>query len=62
MTRLMPLLILGIPVMDILQVVPVRIKKKLPLPRTVSGVSGGMESDLGVDSEGDPRPNDNPCP
>lgn len=29
---LMPLLILGIPVMDILQVVPVRIKKKLPLP------------------------------
>lgn len=32
MTTLMPLLILGIPVMDILQVVPVRIKKKLPLP------------------------------
>ncbi|MEM1152965.1 MAG: MraY family glycosyltransferase [Pseudomonadota bacterium] len=31
-TTLMPLLILGIPVMDILQVVPVRIKKKLPLP------------------------------
>jgi len=31
-TTLLPLLILGIPVMDILQVVPVRIKKKLPLP------------------------------
>jgi len=31
-TTLMPLLILGIPVMDIVQVVPVRIKKKLPLP------------------------------
>ena len=31
-TTLMPLLILGIPVMDILQVVPVRINKKLPLP------------------------------
>jgi UDP-GlcNAc:undecaprenyl-phosphate/decaprenyl-phosphate GlcNAc-1-phosphate transferase len=29
---LIPLLILGIPVMDILQVVPVRIKKGLPLP------------------------------
>ncbi len=28
----MPLLILGLPVMDIIQVVPVRIKKKLPLP------------------------------
>jgi UDP-GlcNAc:undecaprenyl-phosphate GlcNAc-1-phosphate transferase len=32
MTTLMPLLILGIPIMDILQVVPVRIHKKLPLP------------------------------
>lgn len=32
MTSLMPLLILGIPVMDVIQVVPVRIKKKLPLP------------------------------
>lgn len=32
MTTLMPLLILGIPVMDILQVVPVRIYKQLPLP------------------------------
>ena len=31
-TKLVPLLILGIPVMDILQVVPVRIHKKLPLP------------------------------
>ena len=31
-TTLIPLLILGIPVMDILQVIPVRIKKKLPLP------------------------------
>lgn len=31
MTSLMPLLILGLPVMDILQVVPVRINKKLPL-------------------------------
>lgn len=29
---LIPLLVLGIPVMDIIQVVPVRIKKKLPLP------------------------------
>ncbi|MFV8819490.1 glycosyltransferase family 4 protein [Haliea sp. E17] len=31
-TPLLPLIILGIPVMDILQVVPVRIRKKLPLP------------------------------
>ncbi|NQX87058.1 MAG: undecaprenyl/decaprenyl-phosphate alpha-N-acetylglucosaminyl 1-phosphate transferase [Halioglobus sp.] len=30
-TTLMPLLVLGIPVMDILQVVPVRVHKKLPL-------------------------------
>lgn len=30
-TRLMPLLVLGIPVIDILQVVPVRVHKKLPL-------------------------------
>jgi UDP-GlcNAc:undecaprenyl-phosphate GlcNAc-1-phosphate transferase len=32
MTTFMPLLILGIPVLDIVQVVPVRIYKKLPLP------------------------------
>ncbi|MEM8490031.1 MAG: MraY family glycosyltransferase [Pseudomonadota bacterium] len=32
MTTFMPLLILGIPVMDILQVVPVRVYKSLPLP------------------------------
>ena len=32
MSTLMPLLILGIPVMDILQVIPVRIHKHLPLP------------------------------
>jgi UDP-GlcNAc:undecaprenyl-phosphate GlcNAc-1-phosphate transferase len=32
MTTFMPLLLLGIPVMDILQVIPVRIHKKLPLP------------------------------
>ncbi|MEM6483720.1 MAG: MraY family glycosyltransferase [Pseudomonadota bacterium] len=32
MTTFMPLLILGIPVIDILQVVPVRVYKKLPLP------------------------------
>lgn len=31
-STLMPLILLGIPVMDILQVVPVRIRKKLPLP------------------------------
>jgi UDP-GlcNAc:undecaprenyl-phosphate/decaprenyl-phosphate GlcNAc-1-phosphate transferase len=31
-TTLMPLLILGLPVMDILQVIAVRIHKKLPLP------------------------------
>lgn len=31
-SRLLPILILGIPLMDILQVVPVRIKKGLPLP------------------------------
>ena len=31
-TTLLPLLILGIPVMDILQVVPVRVHKQLPLP------------------------------
>ncbi|WP_165787190.1 MraY family glycosyltransferase [Pseudohalioglobus lutimaris] len=31
-STLLPLLILGIPVMDIFQVVPVRIHKKLPLP------------------------------
>jgi hypothetical protein len=28
----------------------------------VSGVSGGIESDLGTDSSGAPRPNDHPCP
>ena len=32
LTRVMPLLILGIPIMDVLQVICVRIKKKLPLP------------------------------
>ena len=32
LTSLMPLLILGIPIMDVLQVICVRIKKKLPLP------------------------------
>jgi UDP-GlcNAc:undecaprenyl-phosphate GlcNAc-1-phosphate transferase len=32
LTTLLPLLILGIPIMDVLQVIPVRIKKKLPLP------------------------------
>lgn len=32
MTTLMPLLILGLPVLDIVQVVPVRVYKKLPLP------------------------------
>ena len=32
LTPLMPLLILGIPIMDVLQVICVRIKKKLPLP------------------------------
>ena len=32
LTTLMPLLILGIPIMDVLQVICVRIKKKLPLP------------------------------
>lgn len=31
-STLMPLLILGIPILDILQVVPVRVKKRLPLP------------------------------
>jgi hypothetical protein len=28
----------------------------------VAGVSGGVEGDLGQDSAGSPRPNDNPCP
>ena len=32
LTSVMPLLILGIPIMDVLQVICVRIKKKLPLP------------------------------
>lgn len=32
LATLMPLLILGIPIMDVLQVIPVRIKKNLPLP------------------------------
>ena len=32
LTPLMPLLILGIPIMDVLQVICVRIKKRLPLP------------------------------
>ncbi|MDG2047837.1 MAG: MraY family glycosyltransferase [Halioglobus sp.] len=32
LTPLLPLLILGIPIMDVLQVVCVRVKKKLPLP------------------------------
>jgi hypothetical protein len=27
-----------------------------------TGVSGGVEGDLGTDSHGAPRPNDNPCP
>ncbi len=31
-SALLPILILGIPIMDILQVVPVRVHKKLPLP------------------------------
>ncbi len=31
-STLLPVLILGIPIMDIIQVVPVRIKKQLPLP------------------------------
>ena len=32
LSTLLPLLMLGIPIMDVLQVIPVRIKKKLPLP------------------------------
>ena len=32
LTPLLPLLILGIPIMDVLQVICVRVKKKLPLP------------------------------
>jgi len=28
----------------------------------VTGVVGGLESDLGVTSDGLPRPNDHPCP